>query len=242
MVTTMRALLGEAGADPSNAGELMGQFGQFVQAALIDPRRAQGPSDDPDDIVDLLVGAEVDGRGFTDQEIRQAVLALLNAGFETTYKTLAACLWHLAGDAAAWKALRSGAVPFEPAFEELLRLSAPVSVGRLATRDITVDGQGIEAGDWVLLCLPAANRDGAEFPDPESLVLSRQPNRHLTFGTGIHRCIGMHLARLELTVALQEALQRFERIWLPGDTPPTFSGSQAAGLVGLPLGFARAEG
>ena len=241
MVATMRTLLGEAGLDPANAGELMTQFGQFIQGMLIDPRRAQGPSDDPDDIVDLLVGAEIDGRGFTDHEIRQTVLALLNAGFETTYKTLAACLWYLTEDAEAWKALRSGAVPFEPAFEELLRLSAPVSVGRLATRDVTVGGQCIKSGDWVLLSLPAANRDEEEFPDGESLVLSRQPNRHLTFGTGIHRCIGMHLARLELRIALQEMLRRFERIWIPDDTQPAFSGSQAAGIVGLPLSFVLAQ-
>lgn len=242
MVTTMRTLLGEAGVDPANAGELMSQFGQFIQAMLIDPRRAQGPSDDPDDIVDLLVGAEVDGRPFTDREIRQAVLALLNAGFETTYKTLAAMLWLLAQHPAAWEGLRSGAVPFEPAFEEMLRLSAPVSVGRLATRDVTIDGQCISSGDWVLLCLPAANRDEREFPDAESLTLSRQPNRHLTFGTGVHRCIGMHLARLELTIALREAFRAFERIWLSDDAPPTFSGSQAAGLVGLPLSFVRTRG
>ena len=167
------------------------------------------------------------------------VMAVLGAGFETSYKALAACLWMLAEDAEAWKAMRTGAVSFASAFEELLRLASPVSVGRTATRDATVRGQRIKAGDSVLMCLPAANRDGAEFPDPEGLMLSRHPNRHLTFGTGIHRCIGMHVARLELSVALQEILEAFEQIWIPGDAGPIYSGSQAAGIIGLPFAFTR---
>jgi cytochrome P450 len=217
----------------------MSQFGGFVQELLIDPRRAAGPTEDPDDVVDLLVGAEIDGRRLTDQEIRQMVMAVLAAGFETSYKAFTSFLWTLAEDAEAWKTIRSGAVSFASAFEELLRLASPVSVGRTATRDVTVGGQRIKAGDSVVMCLPAVNRDGAEFDDPESLLLSRQPNRHLTFGTGIHRCIGMHVARLELSVALQEVLTSFERIWIPADAAPVFSGSQAAGITALPLAFTR---
>jgi cytochrome P450 len=239
MVDLMRTLLGEAGHDFSKAADAMAQFGQFVQEVLIDPRRAAGPSEDPEDIVDLLVGAEIDGRGLTDQEIRQMVVAVLNAGFETTYKTLASSLWYLAGDPEVWKSMRSGSVAFSSAFEELLRFGAPVQVGRIAKKDVTIGGQLIKAGDWVVMCLPAANRDEAEFSDAESIVLTRQPNRHLTFGSGIHRCIGMHLARLELTVAFQEVLATFERIWIPDDAEPVFSGSQAAGIISLPLAFAR---
>jgi cytochrome P450 len=239
MVTVMQTILGEAGADPANAAEAMGHFGQFVQDVLIEPRRAQGPTADPADVVDLMVGAQIDGRPFTDQEIRQTVLALLGAGFETTYKGLAASLWYLAQQGEAWTALKSGEVPFKFALEELLRFVTPVNVGRTATRDVTLGDQVIKEGDMVLMCLQAVNRDDTVFPNPDSLNLSRPGNRHLTFGAGIHRCIGMHLARLELTIALEEVLQAFERIWMPSDAAPVFSGSQAAGIVKLPMAFTR---
>jgi cytochrome P450 len=242
MVTMMSTLLGEGEFDYTNAAAAMNQFGEFAQQMLIDPRRAVGPTDDPDDVVDLLVGAEIDGRKLTDHEIRQTILALLGAGFETTYKALAFCLWTLAEDREAWKALKTGSVNFPIAFEELLRLSSPVSVGRTATRDICVGGQNIKAGDSVLMLIPAANRDEAAFPDAECLNLTRQPNRHITFGAGVHRCIGMHLARLELTVALEEVLAAFDRISVPEGSAPTFTGSQAAGIVNLPMAFERATG
>ena len=239
MVTVLSTILGEGEFDRTNAAAAMAQFGEFAQQVLIDPRRAIGPTDDPNDVVDLLVGAEMDGRKLTDREIRQMVLALLGAGFETTYKGLAFCLWLLAEDGEAWKALKTGAVDFAVAFEELLRLSSPVSVGRTATRDVTIGGRTIKAGDSVLMLLPAANRDDAAFPDAEQLDLNRQPNRHLTFGAGVHRCIGMHLARLEITVALEELLAAFDRMWIPEGATPTFTGSQAAGIVNLPLAFTR---
>ena len=240
MVTMMSTILGEGDFDYSDAAAAMTQFGEFAQQVLIDPRRAIGPSDDPDDVVDLLVGAEFDGRKLTDHEIRQYVLALLGAGFETTYKGLAFCLWTLAEDHEAWKAFKTGTVDFQAGFEELLRLSSPVSIGRTAMRDVCVGGRNIKAGDSVLLLLPAANRDEAAFGDAECLDLTRQPNRHVTFGSGVHRCIGMHLARLELTVALQEVFATFDRIWVPEGSAPTFTGSQAAGIVNLPIAFERA--
>lgn len=240
MVTMMSTLLGEGEFDYSNAAEAMNQFGEFAQQLLIDPRRAMGPTDDPDDVVDLLVGAEIDGRPLNDYEIRQTILALLGAGFETTYKALAYCLWTLAEDAESWKALKTGAVNFPIAFEELLRLASPVSVGRTATRDQCVGGQNIKAGDSVLMLLPAANRDEGAFRDAHCVDLNRQPNRHITFGAGVHRCIGMHLARLELTIALEEVLAAFDRISVPEGSGPTFTGSQAAGIVNLPLEFVRA--
>jgi cytochrome P450 len=239
MVTVMQTILGEAGADPTNAAQAMGQFGQFVQDALIEPRRAEGPTDDPADVVDLMVGAQIDGRAVSDQEIRQTVLALLGAGFETTYKGLAAMLWYLGQQDEAWAALKSGDVPFKFALEELLRFVTPVNVGRTATRDVKLGDKVIKEGDMVLMCLQAVNRDAAVFPNPDALNLSRPGNRHLTFGAGIHRCIGMHLARLELSIALEEVLRAFDRIWMPSDATPAFSGSQAAGIVKLPMAFAR---
>jgi cytochrome P450 len=92
------------------------------------------------------------------------------------------------------------------------------------------------------MLLPAANRDESAFTDADCLDLTRQPNRHITFGAGVHRCIGMHLARLELTVALQEVLAAFDRMWVPEGSAPTFTGSQAAGIVNLPMAFERAAG
>jgi cytochrome P450 len=85
-----------------------------------------------------------------------------------------------------------------------------VATDRLVQNDTVMSEQNLRAGDRVLLALPAANRDPAEFADPDTARFDRNNNRHLTFGTGIHRCLGMHLARLELRVAFEEVFRAFD--------------------------------
>lgn len=103
------------------------------------------------------------------------------------------------------------------AVEELLRAYAPVTMARRVKGDTELGGCPARTGEWVMLSFPAANRDPEVFPNPEAVVLDREDNRHAAFGLGIHRCIGSNLARMEITVALEEWLKRFPRFTLePG--------------------------
>jgi cytochrome P450 len=92
--------------------------------------------------------------------------------------------------------------------EELLRAFAPTSVARITTRETVIGGHRIAENEPVLLPFPSANRDGRAFSEPDRVLMSRSPNRHLAFGSGAHRCLGAHLARMELRVALEEFLGR----------------------------------
>jgi len=123
------------------------------------------------------------------------------------------------------------------AVEELLRVYAPVTMGRLATEDVTVDGVTIPAGSRVLMNFPAANRDPAQFPDPDTVVIDRAHNRHVAFGIGIHRCAGSNLARMEMQVALGIFLERIPEFHLRDSAPVTWCGGQVRGPRTLPLTF-----
>jgi len=123
-----------------------------------------------------------------------------------------------------------------------------VTMGRLATEDVTVNGTTIPAGSRVLMNFPAANRDPVHFPDPDTVVIDRAHNRHVAFGIGIHRCAGSNLARMEMQVALSVFLERIPEFHLddarglhlpPGTPNPTvtWAGGQVRGPRTLPLTF-----
>jgi len=104
------------------------------------------------------------------------------------------------------------------AIEEVLRLYSPVwGIARTATKDTELKGQQIAAGDKVMMLFASADRDEEEFPEPDKFVLGRTPNRHMAFGMGAHRCLGSHLARLEIKVAVEEFLQLFPDYQVIGD-------------------------
>ena len=157
-----------------------------------------------------------------------------------SYKTLSSSLAYFATDPEAQARARQA--PSTAVVEEMLRLCAPVATGRLVQNDTVMSEQNLRAGDRVLLALPAANRDPAEFADPDTARFDRNNNRHLTFGTGIHRCLGMHLARLELRVAFEEVFRAFDDVQIAPGEEPTFIQSQVAGAVSVPVTFQRATG
>ena len=123
------------------------------------------------------------------------------------------------------------------AVEELLRAYSPVTMGRLATEDVTVNGVTIPAGSRVLMNFPAANRDPEVFPDPDTVVIDRAHNRHVAFGIGIHRCAGSNLARMEMQVALSVFLERIPEFHLDDTAPVTWCGGQVRGPRSIPLAF-----
>ena len=125
----------------------------------------------------------------------------------------------------------------DTAVEELLRAYAPVTMARLVTEDTDFKGCPMRKGDKVLMNFPAANRDPAIFEDADRVVLERAQNRHVAFGSGIHRCAGSNLARMELRVALEEWLLAIPTFRLAEGATVTWAGGQVRGPRTLPVVF-----
>jgi cytochrome P450 len=170
------------------------------------------------DLTSKLVAAEVDGEHLTDQEIVGFVGLLLLAGHITTTATLGNSLVTFQDNPAAVTEIRANPTLLPAAIEEVLRVRTPFPrLARLTTVDTEVGGVHIPAGQIVIPWLTAANRDERVFTEPHRFDIHRKPNPHLTFGHGIHFCLGAPLARLEARVALQLLLQRYRDIQVPED-------------------------
>jgi cytochrome P450 len=206
---------------------------------LIADRRAHPTGD----LLSALVEAEDQGHQLSPAELVSMCVLLLVAGHETTVNLIAngtlALLRH-PGERARLQAEPSLA---GSAVEELLRYDSPVQfTSRHALVDLDVGGQRIRAGESMVAVLGAANRDPAQFPDPDRLDLSRSPNRHLAFGGGIHFCLGAPLARMEARIAIPALLARLPDLRL-GPRPPVLRDTVTLrGLASLPVSFQPARG
>ncbi|MFC7565175.1 cytochrome P450 [Actinomadura namibiensis] len=200
--------------------------------ALVPVKRA-APAEDL--ISDLAAG------DLTDEEITGLGVFLLGAGLDTTGSVLARGVFALLTHPEQFALLRSDPGLVEGAVEELLRYLSIGPCGlRTALEDVEVDGVLIRAGQTVTISQPAANRDPARFPDPDTLDVRRDAAGHLTFTHGIHQCLGQHLARLELRVALRELIARFPTLRLavePGDVPMRDEYANVYGLYRLPVAW-----
>jgi cytochrome P450 len=121
------------------------------------------------------------------------------------------------------------------AIEEFLRAYAPVTMAREVVKETQINGCTFKAGEMVLLSFPAANRDPEMFPDADKVIIDRKENRHAAFGLGIHRCVGSNLARMEMTVAVEELLKRIPEFSLAGKV--TWSEGTVRGPRQLPIRF-----
>ena len=158
-----------------------------------------------DDLVSRFLDAEVDGERLTREDILDICFLFLIAGLDTVSATLDCMFGFLSQHPEHRQQLVDDPGRIPAAIEELLRWETPVmGVARVATQDTELDGCPINAGDSVMVLLGSANCDEAEFPDAEVVRFDRDVNRHLAFGGGIHRCLGSHLARAELRIALRE--------------------------------------
>jgi cytochrome P450 len=180
------------------APDLMGRLAQ---------RRADGGAGD--DFISLLVRAEVDGRALRDEQILDMCFLQLTGGLHTTAAAIGSSLLYLARHPAERERLAAEPDRIPVAVEELLRHQSPVQgLARTVTRDTVLGGRELCAGDKVWVLWGSANRDEKEFPDAATVDLDRDPNRHVAFGVGAHRCLGLHLGRLETRVVLEEVLRR----------------------------------
>jgi hypothetical protein len=160
---------------------------------------------------------------------------LLIAGIDTTWSAIGAALWHLAGNPDDRRRLVADPALLPTAMEEFLRAYAPVTMARLVKDDMDWHGAQMRADDWILLSFPAANRDPEQFERAGDVVIDRQVNRHAAFGLGIHRCVGSHLARMELRVALEAWLARIPEFTLADPAAVTWSTGQIRGPRALAL-------
>jgi cytochrome P450 len=177
---------------------------ETLAAAVADRRAAPR-----DDNLSRIVHADVDGRTFTEEEVVSLLGTIVNGGVDTTTALFANAIELLDRDHDLRDRLVGHPELIPTATEEFLRYFSPVQAfARTVARDFDLGGQHLRRGDRVLMCFASANRDGREFPEPGVFVAERQPNRHVAFGMGKHRCIGSTLARAEFATMLATTLRR----------------------------------
>jgi cytochrome P450 len=207
-------------------------------SALIDYLLAQVHDhlDNPrEDLTTYLINAELYGRKLEPSHVVGTMTLLLIAGIDTTWSAIGASLWHLAKTPEDLGRLVAERALLPTALEEFLRAYAPVTMARLVREDMQWRGADMKADDWILLSFPAANRDAAQFHRAGEVVIDREINRHAAFGLGIHRCVGSHLARMELRVALEVWLERIPKFSLADPAAVEWSTGQIRGPRALPL-------
>jgi cytochrome P450 len=188
-----------------------------------------------DDLTTYLINAELHGQKLDPSHVIGTMNLLLIAGIDTTWSAIGASLWHLARTPADRERLVAEPELLPTAMEEFLRAYAPVTMARLVREDMHWNGVDMKAEDWILVPFPAANRDPAHFERADEVVIDREVNRHVAFGLGIHRCVGSHLARMELRVALEVWLERVPAFTLDDPSAVTWAASQVRGPRKLPL-------
>ena len=223
VLTPERAALGNRAVE---------EFGAYLRT-LIDERRQRPRDPDTDVLTRLLLGDDADA--LTATELVHQCMFLLNAGHETTTNLIGNALFALT----QWPGEKARLLA-EPsliglAVEEFLRYESSNQLGnRISTEPVVVGGVAMPADSRITLCIGAANRDPAQFPDPDRLDVGRQPNRHIAFGFGIHTCAGLNLARLEGRVAIGRFLARFPRYALAGE-PQRGGRARFRGFLHLPV-------
>ena len=184
--------------------------------------RRRHPGDPQRDVLTRLIQGEASGERLGEDELLHNCIFILNAGHETTTNLIGNGLIALAQCPRERERLIAEPRHIRTAVEEILRFESSNQLGnRIATVATSVGGMPVDAGTRITLCIGAANRDPAQFPDPDRFDVTREPNRHLGFGFGVHQCAGMSLARLEGRIAIGRFVARFPRYALDG--PPARS-------------------
>jgi len=214
------------------AGETVYEYFEKVIA-----KRKQNQTDD---LLAQIMAGEVDGERLTDEEVMDVCFLFIIAGLDTVTDSLDCFFAYLAQEPEQRKLLVEDETAIPSAVEELLRWESPVpAVPRVATEDVEFGGCPVKKGTQVMLLLGSANTDDSAHPGLDTVDLRRNPNPHLAFGGGVHRCLGSHLARIELRVALREFHRRIPDYWLaPGTVLEYTPGLRS--LHTLPLEFTPA--
>jgi cytochrome P450 len=189
-------------------------------------------------VVDAVMGAEIDGRPISLPETIGTIQLLILGGLDTTAGVLGMSMLRFCAQPEIPAMLRERPELIPTAIEELLRMdNSFICVGRTARHDVEVGGQQIKAGERVLMYWASANRDEAEFTEPEVFDLDRESNRHVAFGAGPHRCAGSNLARMNLRIAVEEILRRLHDIRLADGADIRFHSTFNRAPLSVPITF-----
>jgi cytochrome P450 len=208
---------------------------EYTAEILAERRRAPR-----EDLISDLANAELDGEHLTDEEIFSFVRLLLPAGVETTFRSTGNLLFTLLSHPDQLDAVRADRSLVPQAIEEALRYETPLlNITRLATKDTEIGGVPVPAGSTVMVMLAAANRDETRYPDPDRFDIFRNdPRPHISFGHGPHVCLGLHLARIEMRVALNLLLDRLSHLRLdPEADDPHIQGQVFRSPTAIPVLF-----
>jgi cytochrome P450 len=207
--------------------------------AELDRRAARG--EPGDDLIGGFLTAEVDGETLTREDVIDITFLLVLAGLDTVAASLSCIIDWLARHPDQRQRLLDDPALLPAAIEELMRYETPVVAGgRYATADFKLGDEQIKAGDQLTVCWAAANLDGANFDDPVTVDFDRAAKRHIAFASGFHRCLGSHLARMELSVILGAVLERLPDFALDPDQVPGYNNTMIRTVDPLPLVFTPA--
>jgi cytochrome P450 len=221
--------------DVAHGVEASTKLGTYFAGLLEERRRNPG-----DDLVSSLATAEVEGELLPDEVVISFLRQLVNAGGDTTYRATSVLLLALLRDPAQLDAVRKDRTLVAQAIEEALRWDGPVLMqSRMALRDVTLGGVAIPAGAFLDVLAGSANRDPSRFPEPDRFDIYRKPaHRHFAFAFGPHVCIGQHLARVEMTRALNAILDRLPNLRLdPAAPSPEINGIMMRVPHSIPVVF-----
>jgi cytochrome P450 len=202
----------------------------------IDKRRGEPPRDD---LIDVLLAAEIDGEKLSFDDAVANALLLVQAGLETTSSAMSFAFFYLGTHASERDRLVREAELMPTAIEEFIRFAGSVhGLHRSVAEEVELSGQKFCPGETVVVNYAAANRDAREFDEPDKCILDRQTNRHLGFGAGVHRCLGSNLARLEFRVGVEQTLNRIPDYSIPPGAKVDFHGNSVTrGYRALPVVF-----
>lgn len=212
----------------AKTGEAEGYIAEIIAA------RKGGDGTDP---ISQMTRASIDGRPVTDEELVRMATFMVTAGVDTTATMTSNMIAWLAQHPDRQQELRDDPALCATAVEEFMRYEHMLSNGRVVTEDTTVNGVEMKAGDYVMLLFPATGRDPRVFECPEEIRFDRSPNPHLGFGAGVHRCIGMHLARAEMRIALEEWHAGIDHYAIAPEDQVKRRRGPIAGVWHLPLVF-----
>lgn len=216
--------------------EVREHYAEIIRNFFVDEikDRIENPGDD---LISFLLQAEIDGEAVPMNVVRGNVGLMLIAGIDTTWSSIGSALWHLASHPEDRQRLVDEPELIPTAVEEFLRAYSPVTMARVAAKDTQLGDRLVKEGERIVLSFPAANRDPEAFENPEEVIIDRQINRHIAFGSGIHRCAGSNLARLEMQVAIGEFLAMVPEFELEDPDAVTWAGGQVRGPRYLPVTF-----
>ncbi len=229
----VRDVLEFADDQPRRAAGARGIFTYLTEEIQ---RRREDPQDD---LISSLVHGEHEGEPIDEALILGICSLVMIAGIDTTWSAIGSSLWHLATHPEDTARLVAEPALMPSAVEEFLRAYSPVTMARLVTEDVEFRGCPMKKDDKVLMNFPAANRDPEVFDRADEVLIDREVNRHVAFGSGIHRCAGSNLARMELTVAIETWLQRIPEFRISDDDAVTWAGGQVRGPRQVPVVFPR---